>query len=333
MGCVREGAGHVSASVTSANCMARSKQASPANGVYVALATPRRPDATEADAAALFDYLDIVVRTGIDGLVLFGSTGEFVHFDVTERMRVLALAIRRSRVPVLVNVSHSSLAGAVALAQDAIEAGAAGLLLMPPYFYRYSDGQLAAFYEEFARLAGGKIPTYLYNLPFFTNPIGPQLAERLLSSGAFAGIKDSSGERQLLNSLLELRLRVPFSLLAGSESLYLEARLAGADGIVSGVAAAVPELVVAIDRAVVSNNLERAGRLNVRLNELLAWTNKFPATVGIKQAAVARGWKLNHFAFPLDESTQADLDAFHRWLGSWLPAVLSESALAAATKA
>lgn len=313
--------------------MAKSKQASPASGVYVALATPRAPDAMEADAAALFDYVDTISRTGVDGLVLFGSTGEFVHFDVTERMRVLSLAIRRSRLPVLVNVSHSTLSGAVELAQDAIAAGAAGLLLMPPYFYRYTDDQLFVFYQEFMRLTGGKICTYLYNLPFFTNAIGPQLAERLFTSEAFAGIKDSSGDRHMFNSLRDLRLRTPFALLAGNESLYLQARIAGADGIVSGVAAAVPELLVAIDRAVTSKNLERAGRLNARLTELLEWINRFPATLGIKQAAVARGWKLNHFAFPLDERTQADLEAFHRWLPPWLSSVLSESAIATATKA
>ncbi len=309
--------------------MSQSKQSPPASGVYVALATPRQSDSTEADAAGLLDYMDTVMRAGINGVVLFGSTGEFVHFDAAERMRVLSLAMRRSRVPVLVNVSHSTLAGVLELAQDAMGAGAAGLLLMPPYFYRYSDEQVFAFYQEFARAMRGKTSTYLYNLPFFTNPIGPDLANRLLLSGAFAGIKDSSGEAKMFNALRELRLRMPFSLLVGSESLYVEARLAGADGIVSGVAAALPELVVAIERALLANDVDRARKLNVRLSEFVEWVNRFPATVAIKQAAVARGWKLNHFAFPLGEQTTADLATFHHWLHSWLPAVLSECAEAA----
>jgi 4-hydroxy-tetrahydrodipicolinate synthase len=309
--------------------MAKSKQSPPASGVYVALATPRRPDATEADAAGLLDYMDTVVRAGVNGVVLFGSTGEFVHFDAAERMRVLSLAMRRSRVPVLVNVSHSTLAGAIGLAQDAIEAGAAGLLLMPPYFYRYSDDQLFAFYQEFARMLDSKTCIYLYNLPLFTNPIGPDLAERLLGSGAFAGIKDSSGAAEMFDALRDLRLRMPFSWLAGNESLYVQARMAGADGIVSGVAAALPELLVAMDRAALTNDMDRVRKLNERLSEFLEWTNRLPATVAIKQAAVARGWKLNHFAFPLDEGTQANLDAFHRWLRSWMPLVLGECAEAA----
>lgn len=306
--------------------MAKSKQSPPASGVYVALATPRRPDATEADTAVLLDYMDTVMRAGVNGVVLFGSTGEFVHFDSEERSRVLSLALKRSRVPVLVNVSHSTLAGAVDLAQSALAAGAAGLLLMPPYFYRYSDDQLFAFYQEFARSMDGRTCIYLYNLPFFTNPIGPALADRLLSSEAFAGIKDSSGEQTMFDVLRELRLRTPFSLLVGSESLYVEARIAGADGIVSGVAAALPELIVAIEKAVLANELERARKLNLRLSEFVQWVNRFPATIAIKQAAVARGWKLNHFAIPVGDEMAATLESFHQWLRSWLPQVLSECA-------
>src|ERR1700748_2981251 len=121
-----------------------------AGGVYAALATPRPQDAIEADAAALFDYLDLIVNAGVDGVVLFGSTGEFVHFDVAERMRTLMLLSRRCRVPMLVNVSHSTLAGALDLAEDALDSCASGLLLMPPYFFRYEDDQLFEFYRRFA---------------------------------------------------------------------------------------------------------------------------------------------------------------------------------------
>ncbi|HEY6991506.1 MAG TPA: dihydrodipicolinate synthase family protein [Bryobacteraceae bacterium] len=306
--------------------MVNSKHPTPANGVYAALATPRHKHSVEADCVVLLDYLDTVMHAGVDGLVLFGATGEFVHFDIEERMRVLALAIRRSRVPVLVNVSHSTLAGALDLAENSIGAGAAGVLLMPPYFYRYTDDQLFSFYQSFVDLIGNKVPIYLYNLPFFTNPISAELAARLLESKAFAGIKDSSGEWALFETLKEIRERVPFTLLAGNESIYLRCRQAGAGGIVSGVAAAVPELVVAMDRAIRSGDCERAYRLNTRLIEFIQWTEKFPATVAIKQAAVARGWKLNHFSFRLDDDTQAELAAFHQWLGAWLPLVLAEAA-------
>lgn len=307
--------------------MGDTKQPPPASGIYAALATPRRPNSIEGDAAALLDYLDAIVRAGVDGLVLFGSTGEFVHFDVGERMRLLMFAVRRSRAPVLVNVSHSTLAGAIELAEHSVDVGAAGVLLMPPYFYNYGDGQLARFYEDFVRLLGGKISIYLYNLPYFTNPISTELAAALLSSGAFAGIKDSSGDWETFESLYALRAKRPFKLLAGNESLYLRARAGGGDGIVSGVAAAMPELLVAMDQAIRKSELDRARRLDVRLQEFVAWLGKFPATVGIKQTAVARGWKHEEFAVPLDEAAAESLRTFRQWLRDWIPMVLSECKL------
>src|SRR5258708_639951 len=151
-----------------------------ASGVYAALATPRPQNSVEADAAALFDYIDAISSKGVDGLVLFGSTGEFVHFDVTERMRVLVLAKKRCRI----------------------------------------------------------------------------------------------------------------QLMVGSDLIYRRARPLGAHGIVSGVAAALPELLVALDRAMVAKDEARTDQLDARLHEFLAWLNKFPATIGIKLAASARGWKV-----------------------------------------
>lgn len=297
-----------------------------AGGIYAALATPRRADLMEADAAALLDYLDAVGQAGVDGLVLFGSTGEFIHFDNEERMRVLALAIRRSRVPVLVNVSHSTLQGAIQLADNAASAGAAGVVIMPPYYYGYADHQIQSFFEKFSTEIDSRLPRYLYNIPSCTNAISPGLAQRLLQSGAYNGIKDSSLDMDMFQALKDLRRERSFSLMLGHEAFHLEGRLAGADGIVSGMSAGIPELPVALDRAARNNRLAEAKRLQARVDEFLKWVEKFPATVAIKQCGAHRGWPLGHFAFPLGEQTEADLTAFRHWLDEWLPIVLAECA-------
>lgn len=299
-------------------------QPTSARGVYAALVTPRRHNSIEADTGMLLDYLDRVVQAGVNGLVLFGSTGEFVHFDVEERVRVTGLAIKRSRVPVWVNASHSSLAGALALAEGAINSGAAGLLLMPPYFYQYPDEQISEFYLQFLELLGDKVPIYLYNLPACTNSLSRPVLQRLLSGGLFAGIKDSGGDWTMFEYLQTLRAAHPFQLLVGSDSLSLRALQTGASGVVSGIAAVLPELLVSLDRAVSAGDHARAERLNERLNEFLSYVEKFPATVAIRQAAVARGWTGKDGAVPLDEDMAAEVIAFHVWLRDWLPGVLAE---------
>ncbi|MDQ2710671.1 MAG: dihydrodipicolinate synthase family protein [Acidobacteriota bacterium] len=303
------------------------KEIDPAHGVYAALGTPHRSDSVEVDTAALLEYLDQVTASGVDGLVLFGSTGEFVHFSPDERMRATTLAIRRSRLPVLVNVSHSTLAGAVEIAEAAMEAGSVGLMLTPPYFYSYSEDQIFEFYSQFLRLAAGA-RVYLYNLPMFLNPISPALAVRLLETGQFTGIKDSSGNWDLFKTLNEVRQRISFQLLVGNEAIYLDGRLAGADGIISGVAAAVPELMVALDRVITARETETAQHLNARLLEFLQYVNKFPSTLAIRQAAAARGWKLRDLALPLDSATAAEVVKYKDWFRGWLPRVAAECSAA-----
>jgi 4-hydroxy-tetrahydrodipicolinate synthase len=304
--------------------MPTSGQSTLASGVYAALATPRLHNSLEADAAALFDYLDKIMQAGVNGLVLFGTTGEFIHFDVSERMRVLTLARKRCRVPLLVNVSHSSLAGAIDLAQHAIEAHAAGLLLMPPYFFRYNEAQIFEFYWQFAAAIDSRTPLYLYNIPQFTNPLSGELCGRLLATGAFAGIKDSGGQWPLFEALAALHRERSFQWLVGTDSLYARAYAMGADGAVSGIAAAVPELLVCLHLALKQGSRDRVDLLGVRLREFIAWLDKFPATFAIRQAAAERGWKFDRSAVPLDRESAQTLEEFRRWFGAWLPLVLAE---------
>jgi 4-hydroxy-tetrahydrodipicolinate synthase len=299
-----------------------------ANGVYAALATPRRKGSAEPDTAGILDYVDAVAQAGVDGVLLFGSTGEFVHFDIADRIHNLNLAIRRSRVPVLVNVSHSTLDGAAVLADDAVERGAAGLLLMPPYFFQYSEADIEQFYLRFADTVEGRLPIYLYNIPTVTNRMSAALALRLLATGLFAGIKDSSGEWEMFDALNRERNNRAFQIFIGNEIIYVRARYAGSSGTISGVTAALPELVVSLDRAIRAGKKDSVEKLNKRLMEFLNPIQKFPATVAIKQAAVARGWALDHFAVPPGEVNRAELDRYRDWLKDWIPAVLKECALA-----
>src|SRR5574341_1798569 len=103
-------------------------RSSPLQGIYIAAVTPRREDEAAIDLAAALDLIDFLGRSGANGIALLGSTGEFLHFDTEDRLHLIQFAIKRSRVPVLVNVSHSCLEGAITLAQGAADHGAAGLL-------------------------------------------------------------------------------------------------------------------------------------------------------------------------------------------------------------
>ncbi|MBM3746171.1 MAG: dihydrodipicolinate synthase family protein [Acidobacteria bacterium] len=293
-------------------------------GINVAAVTPRR-EGPEIDLGATFELIEYLAGAGVAGIALLGTTGEFLHYDLSERVRLLALGVKRSRVPIIAGVGHSSLDGALALAREAADAGAAAVLLMPPYFFRYSQEEVKAFYLHFAEEFKGALDTLLYNIPFFTTPLACDSALELLATGLFAGIKDSSGDFASFERLQAARAARPFNLLVGNDVIFSRARAAGADGVVSGVACAAPELMLGLDRAIGAGASLQIERLETRLKEFIARIDRFPVPVGIREALEVRGLKVGPRSVPLGPQAQREVEAFREWFQSWLPTVQEEA--------
>ena len=296
----------------------------PLEGVIVAAITPRRQNELSIDLGAMLELVDFLGQSGASAIALLGSTGEFVHFPVDDRRHMTNFAAKRSRLPLLVNVSHSTLDGAVELASEAVDAGAAGLLLMPPYYFRYSQEAIRKFYLDFKALAPRDARVYLYNIPFFTSEIAIGTALSLLGTGLFAGIKDSSGSWEYFTQLRDHVTNNSYSILIGQERLYARARAEGAHGIVSGVACAVPELILALEAAVAAGDADRVKKLDARVGEFVDWISKFPAPVAIKEATRQRRIKSGAPAIDLGETEKAQMEQFLAWFGPWLGAVREE---------
>jgi len=286
------------------------------HGVLPAAITPRRSDSVAIDVAAALELIDFLESYGVDGITLLGSTGEFPHFTPEDRIRFAELAIKRSRVPMLVNASHSTLDGAVEMAQAAVESGAAGVLVMPPYYFRYTQDAIRAFCLDFA--AQVKPPVYLYNIPEFTNPLKLETSLDLLSTGAFAGIKDSAGGWE---DFLALE-RSGRDVFMGTDSLYGKAARAGAAGAISGTAAVLPELMVALDRRA------RAGQdtaeLESRVTEFLDRAMRFPFPIAFREALAIRGLKVGPHASPLGPPERREMEDFRDWFRGCLSHLTAE---------
>jgi 4-hydroxy-tetrahydrodipicolinate synthase len=300
----------------------------PIGGVTVAAITPHGQQGHELDIGAELELIDFVTQSRVQGIALMGATGEFLTVSFDERVRLTYLVVKRSRVPVLVGVGHAALDGALELGREACSAGAAGLLLMPPCFFRYSQADIKEFYQQYAAQIGVSVPVYLYNIPSFCTPIECDTALELLATGLFAGIKDSSGSFDYFTRLKELRDRHRFTLLIGNDVIFTRARAAGADGVVSGVACAVPELVLALDQAILAGHTAEIDRLEGRLQEFISWIDRFPTPVIIKVALALRGVKAGPLAVPLPPESQREMDKFREWYRGWLPEVRKESARA-----
>ncbi len=272
--------------------------------------TPRRSSGVAIDIAAALESLSFLESRGVDGITLLGSTGEFLHFESEDRARFAAMAVKRCRVPIIVNVSHSAFEGAVELAQQAFDSGAAAVLLSPPYYFRYSQDSLRAWFLDFAAAVTGSV--YLYNIPQFSTGIATATALDLLATGAFAGIKDSSGNWENFEALQKAGHRV----FLGADTMYARAVRAGAYGAISGTAAVLPELMVALDHCV------RAGQdtsaLEARVAEFAAQMNAFPFPVALREAALLRGLKPGPHACPPGPAERDRLRDFREWFQAWL---------------
>lgn len=295
-------------------------------GVYAAAVTPRRLGVQDINLGVMWELVDFLVSHKVDGLVLLGSTGEFVHFSNSERMRMMGLAAKRSRVPVIINVSHSTLDGAVELAQAAAASGAAGVLLMPPYFFRYEPASVETFLRQFVDEAEIDIPILLYNIPIFSNPLPFDISKRLIEQRLYAGAKDSSGDPSSLDRFSALRAASGCTVMVGADHLFAGAmRTRGVDGVVSGVACAVPELMVALHRSLCAGDPTASERLELRLHQFLAWVAKLPTPVCIREATALRGLKLGPHAVPLLGEQERLIGEFREWFRAWLPEVQRET--------
>ena len=292
--------------------MARAARQLELAGVFASSITPRRRNSSDPDFSGLLDLVDFLAQGGVKGICLFGAAGEFLDYSIAERQRMLYLAVKRSRVPLIAGVSHSTLGGALQLADEAIAAGADGLLLMPPIFYPYTQCEIEEFFLQFARETGDAVPILLHNLPQCTSRIEPETVRKLATSGRFAGIKDSSGDWEYFTQLFGIRRQMPFAVMCGADRLLGRALTEGADGAISASACAVPELVAAL-AANPRNEL-----LSARLAEFVEWVNRFPFPVAIKRAVELRGQKSAPALTPLAPGTAQLLAEFSTWFNAWV---------------
>jgi dihydrodipicolinate synthase/N-acetylneuraminate lyase len=227
------------------------------------------------------------------------------------------LAVKRSRVPVLVGVGSATLDCSLALARDARDAGAAALLLPPPLSFpydnrndlRYDQDDIREYYLHFAAALGGGVALLL------SGEIAMETAVRLLETGSFAGIE--SGD-----SLDSWRGR---TVLASDDGLFVRARSAGF-GVLSAAACAAPELAMALDRAIAVGDEGRAGRLRAMWEELAVRMAQLPQPACLKQAVVARGVKMGPPSLPLSPKKHVNLVQFREWFAGWLPGTMKLTA-------
>ena len=235
------------------------------SGTLAAAVTPLRDGGTRLDEDAFAPLLEFYGASGLDGLLVLGTTGEGILLEREERRRAAELAIDASGpLRMIVHVGAQTTAETSSLAAHAAQAGAdAVAVIAPPYFAFDADELLEHFVAAAAACA--PLPFYLYEYADRSGYAVPVVVVERLRDRApnLAGMKvsDAPFERALPY------LATGLDVFIGAEGVIREGLQHGATGAVSGVAAAFPEAVSALVREPTAERATLVEGLRVALSE------------------------------------------------------------------
>ena len=291
----------------------------PFRGTFTVLVTPFTPDGAAIDLSALERLVAFQIDGGIDGLIPLGSTGEFLSVSPGERTAIVETVLRAAagRVPVLVGTGAEDTREAVALSREAESLGAAGLLVIPPFYSVPTDDELFLHYRRIAEAVG--IPIMVYNNPATANvDLLPPFLARLSHIENCRYVKESTLDVTRVRDIVAAcdgRMEV-FAGVLGYESAWL-----GAVGWVAVCSNVAPALSASMFRAAASGDRAAALPLYRRLSPLLPWVGGPRYVSGTKAALRLRGLDMGPPRPPRLPLPDADLPA----LGAVLDAVFSMS--------
>ena len=283
-----------------------------AGGVLAAVLTPIKADLAP-DHTAWIAHCRWLLAEGCDGLAVLGTTSEANSFSLAERLAMLD-ALGAAGIPgarVIPGTGCCAIPDTVALTRKAMEIGAAGVLMLPPFYYKpvSDDGLFAAYSEVIQRVGDTRLKVYLYNIPQNSGvPITHGLIAKLVAAypDTVVGIKDSAGEFANMEAMC--RKFPGFRVFSGSDAFLLQLMRAGGAGAITAcnnVTAAIGARVYADWRN------DRGAAAQDELGAIRTTIQAFPLIAALKEI-VARatgnaGWRRQRP--PLEPLTAEQADA------------------------
>lgn len=209
-------------------------------GVFPAVTTQFKQDQS-LDLDATARHLEVLIESGVTGLVMLGSLGENTALEPDEKRRVLELAVKtsRGRVPVLSGVAETSTVAACRYARECEKLGAGGLMVLPAMVYKSDPRETVAHFRAVAAACG--LPIIVYNNPIsYGVDITPAMFNELADVKSLVAIKESAGDTRRITDLINA-CGDRYTIFSGVDDLILESVMLGAKGWIAGVGLAFPK--------------------------------------------------------------------------------------------
>jgi len=224
---------------------------STASGVYAIAATPFHPDG-RLDTASVDSLTDFYVASGVTGLTILGIMGEAPKLEPEESIGITRQVVKRANVPVIVGVSAPGFAAMRSLARNAMDIGAAGVMIAPPPALR-TDDQIVNYYAQAVEAIGDDVPFVIQDYPLtLTVVMTPGVIRTIVQnhqSCVMLKHEDWPGLEKIsqLRSFQSEGQMKEISILCGNGGLFLDFEMErGADGAMTGYA--FPDMLVDVVR-------------------------------------------------------------------------------------
>ena len=225
------------------------------------------------DVQANKNVWDHLIKGGVDGLVIMGSTGEFFSMTTEQKKELIKLVVEHvnKRTKVYIGTSCMTVEDTVELSNFAIEAGADAVMIISPYYFALSDESVEFFYDKVAEAVKGYI--YLYNFPDRTgHDLTPEITLNLLRKHKnIVGFKDTVSEmghtRKLMTTVLK---EFPdFNVLSGFDENFVHNIQCGGSGCIGGLSNLCPELFADWVKAINAKNMDEVARIQKIVDKLM----------------------------------------------------------------
>ena len=254
------------------------------------------------DIQANMNIYEYLIKGGVNGLVIMGSTGEFFGMRMEQKKQLIDLAVRYAyRIKIIIGTGCMRVDDTVELSNYALKAGAHGVMIVSPYYFKLSAASLESYYNAVASQIKGNI--YVYNYPERTShDLSPELALKIVRKNKnIIGYKDTVTNFEHTRKLIDvMREEFPdFIILSGFDEFLLHNVLSGGDGCIGGLSNLYPELFKNLVDGINERNMEKA----FKYQQLIDQTSKLydvamPVIPAIKKAMMLRGVNLQDYCIP-----------------------------------
>lgn len=281
--------------------------------------TPLLPDG-QIDFESCENLYHHLMNGGVDGILILGSIGEFFGLTMEQKRELIRFAKRviGDKVELLAGTTSMIYDEIVELSQYALEVGVDGVMVIPPYYFHFTEESVYEYYDSLAEAIHGNL--YLYNFPDRTGyEITPRTVRRLAEKHEnIVGIKDTiSGVDHTRELIKQVKaVRPEFRIYSGFDDNFAHNVLCGGNGCIAGLSNLYPEVTSAWAKALRDGDWQTAGRMQQKIDRLMdIYAVGKPFVPFIKEAMVMKGIiRYGTATRPMPEATKEQKEQLKRIL-------------------